>query len=324
MNPLSHKLRLAVLILFGIIFVVGTPILIGYSKGYRLDDALSLIATGGVYVHSDMPNTDVFLDGEFVERNGPFLRNTFIQDLEPNKRYGLWIEREGYHSWSKELLVQPNLVTEARVMMLPMVYVWSTTTRTTLMPVRTATGTATTTVKNPEYEELAEYFAEARDQFAVEVATTTTILIKGKLVATTTSTLEVKFPTWLALIASSTGFADEEMVREREGVAAWLRDGDVYATWVRPGDQPPFWFCEEKCARYLIIDWEEPILRYEFFPNRNDIVVLGSSRGIYAVELDERSTRNIQPIRVGQGLTFRLDGDSIIVFDGKDYYETRL
>lgn len=313
------------LITFLVVFVVGTPLLIGYSQGYRLDDALGLIQTGGIYIHSDMANTDVFLDGDFIERNGPFLRNTFIQDLLPNKRYGVWIERDGYHSWSKELLVSPNLVTEARVMMLPTRYDWATTSSSTTIEVQTATGgIATTSVKNPAFAELDTFFAESKDQFAEEVATTTAIMVQGKLIATTTSTVEIVFPEWLDEFASTTGFLDEDMVREREGVVAWLDDGDLYASWVRPNDQPPFWFCEEKCAKRLTIDWNEPILRYQFFPNRDDVVVIGSSRGIYAVELDERSQRNIQPIMAREGLTFRLDGDNIIVFDGEQYLETRL
>ena len=73
----------------------------------------------------------------------------------------------------------------------------------------------------------------------------------------------------------------------------------------------------------LLIDWSEPINRYEFFPNRNDVVILGTSRGIYAVELDQRSQRNIQIIVEAPNLDFRLQIDgTLVVYDGSEYRKT--
>ncbi len=326
MTPLSHRLRLGLLATMVVAFVIGAPLLIGYSQGYRIDDALGLIQTGGIYIHSDVGRTNVFLEGEFLESRGQFLRNTFVQTLFPGRTYSILVERDGYHSWMKDLPVYRKVVTEARVMMLPIEYVWSSTTATATVETRSVRGVmSTTTVPNPEYQELQVLFANTKDQFAVEVATSTTVMVRGQLVATTTSTVELVFPAWAERIATSSGFADGTMVREREGVVAWLRNGDLYATWVRDTDRPPFYFCMATCTPMLKIDWEEPIERYAFFPNRNDVVIVGSSRGIYAVELDDRSQRNIQPIRVGRGLSFRMTAEGeIIVFDGEVYWKTRL
>lgn len=326
MTPLSHKLRVNTLIAMVVAFIIGTPILIGYSQGYRIDDALGLIQTGGIYIHSDIANTDVFLDGAFLESNGQFLRNTFVQDLLPNRTYSVWIEKEGYQSWSKDLPVYRNLVTEARVLMLPERFVWSSTTATTTIEARSVRGTvSTSSVPNPEYLDLVDFFAKDKDQFAQEVATSTSVLVRGQLVATTTSTVETVFPEWLDRIASSTGFVQGTMVREREGVVAWLRDGNLYAAWAKSPDRPPYYFCTATCTPTLIVDWEEPIERYAFYPNRSDVVVIGTSAGVFAVELDDRSQRNIQPIQEGRGLSFRLTGEGeIVVFDGEVYWKTRL
>jgi len=330
MRPLSHNVRRRVLWVLFAIFILGTPLLIGYSKGYRLNDALGLIQTGGVYLHSDISNTLVFLDDEFVENNGAFLRNTLIQDLLPNRYYNLRAQRDGYQSWVKVLYVEPNLVTEARVMMLPSEFDWievpATTTLAVTEEIEGATSTTGTTspevVPNPEYVDLEEYFAEDKDQFAVEVATSAYAFIRGKRVATTTTVIEIQFPEWLKDVASTTNLKDKEMVREREGIVTWLENGDVFAVWARPEDPIPYFFCEADlpCKEQLSINWWEDILRYEFYPNRNDAVLVLSERGLYAVELDNRSQRNIQVILEEPNLDFRLQGDgTVIVFDTESY-----
>jgi hypothetical protein len=325
MMPLTKTYRQSLFLLMIAIFIVGTPVLIGYSKGYRLNDALSLIETGGIYLHSDFTDTSVYLDGEFIEHNGAFLRNTYMQDLTPGKRYTLWVEKPGYQSWTKQLRVSPNLVTEAGVLMLPNTFEWRHIPATTTVSEGTLlrAGTTTKVVANPEYLSTAERFSKDVDQFAVEVATTTYLTIRGKKVATTTSSTTYEFPQWLDTFASTTDLAHKDMVREREGIVTWLSNGDLSAAWARTNDAPPYYFCDKLCYSRLTIDWQEPILRYDFFPNRNDVVIIGTERGIYAVELDNRSQRNIQTIDEHTGLDFRLEGNgTLTVFDGTEYRET--
>lgn len=325
MKPLSKTYRQSVFVIMIVLFIIGTPILIGYSKGYRLGDALSLVQTGGIYLHSDLSDTSVYVAGNFVEHNGAFLRNTFMQDLTPGKRYDIWVEKPGYQSWIKTLRVKANLVTEARVLMLPQEFEWHTIPATTSVAVGLTARSSTTTrlVENPEYTARAEHFLDDKDQFEVEVATTTYTTVKGKKLATTTTISEYVFPSWMETFASTTHLGEKHMVREREGMVVWLDQGDLSASWARENDPVPFFFCDKLCYTRLSIDWYEPILRFEFFPNRNDVVILGTSRGIYAVELDNRSQRNIQTILEEPNLDFRLDGDgTLTVFDGKEYRET--
>jgi len=309
------------------VFVGGTPILIGYSKGYRLDDALSLTSTGGIYINSDVSNASVYLDNTFVDRSGAFLKNTLIQDLAPNKSYVVRMQKAGYRSWVKRLPVLPNLVTEARVLMLPEEFDWTPIRATSTVAVNSSLVSATTTqsVANPEYVDMLDYFENDKDQFAVGVATTTYEFVHGQRVATTTTTFEIQFPTWLEGVASSTHLADKTMVRERDGIVAWLEDGNLHTIWARVNDAPPYYLCTSACTDKLVIDWQEPILRYEFYPNRSDVVVLSTQRGIYAVELDNRSQRNIQPIMEGSGYDFRIFSDGTIgLFDGSVFQEASL
>jgi hypothetical protein len=325
MKPLAQTLRKRILWILFFVFLVLTPILIGYSKGYRLDDALGLIQTGGIYLHSDVSNTSVFLDDEFVENNGAFIKNTLIQDLLPNRYYAVRVEREGYQSWVKVLSVKPNLVTEARVLMLPSVFDWKTILATTTIAVSDAEEEATTTedVPNPEYEILEEFFLEDKDQFETEVATSTYEYIRGVRYASTTTVTEIRFPEWMSEVASSSMLLDKEMVREREGIVTWLENGDIFAVWGRENDPAPYYFCAETCVTQLAINWAEPIVRYEFYPNRSDVLVVVSMRGLYVIELDNRSERNLQVILEEPNLDFRFQSDgTLVVFDGATYRKT--
>lgn len=325
MPPLSRKTRLIALWCSVIVFVVGAPLLIAYSQGYRLDDALSLVHTGGIYIHSDMSRTRVYLDGEYVEANGTLFKNTLIQNLRPNKTYEVWVERDEYQSWTKVLAVQRNFVTEAAVLMLPQVFRWEQVPATTTLAVGNASSTvaSTTVVAHPRHEEFAELFAEDDEQFAVEYATTTFELVGARRVATTSTYAVLEFPEWLSLLASSSDLANKTLVRERDGIVTWLDDGAIYAAWGKENDMPPYYFCSATCTPMLTIDWAEDITYYDFYPNRNDVLVVAGAEGVYAVELDDRSQRNIQPFIEEANLTFRLTGDDeLVIFDGERFRVT--
>jgi hypothetical protein len=329
MSPLSSKLRKRVLYVLFVLFVILTPILIGYSKGYRLDDALGLIQTGGIYLHSDIANTSVYIDDEFIENNGAFLRNTLVQNLLPNRYYAVRVQHEEYQSWVKVLLVKPRFVTEARVLMLPKEFTWQFVYPTSTIPqtenVETGTTSATSTilereVTNPEFVEFEETFTETRDQFAIEVATSTYEYIRGVRYPTTTTVTEIRFPDWFNEVASTTELLEKEMVRERDGIITWIENGDVFALWARDDAIHPYFFCATTCKEKLAINWSEDITRYDFYPNRNDALIIESERGVYAVELDNRSQRNIQPILEEPNLSFRLLQDgTIAIYDGKTF-----
>ncbi len=327
MQPLSKKIRRRVLWVLLFLFVVLTPILIGFSKGYRLDDALVLIQTGGVYIHSDIANTYVFMDDEFVENNGAFLKNTLIQNLLPNRYYSIRVQREGYQDWAKVLAVKPNLVTEGRVMMMPTKFDWSIIYSTTTLSVANKADELTVTQKviNPEYAELVKLFLEEKGQFDMEVATSTYEYIRGKRRSTTTTVVETQFPDWLSNIASTSRLTSKDMVREREGIVTWLENGDLFAVWARKDDPAPYYFCMETCIDSFAINWSEDIIRYEFYPNRNDVLLVLTKSGLYAVELDGRSQRNIQIILEGLDMDFRIESGSVLVVrNGESYRKTNL
>lgn len=320
MKPLDRTIRSRMFWMCIVLFIIGTPILIGYSQGYRLNDALSLVETGGLYLYADVPNASVYLDDDFVELNGAFLRNTFIQNLTPNHGYTVRFEKEGYHTWTKQLTVRPNIVIEARVLMVPKILEWKEIPATTTVSFA-PTGTTTHEVENPEHAEAQELFVEDGGTFAIRIATTTTLFIRGKLVATTTTITTYVFPDWLEVLASTSGVTDRATVRERDGVVVWLDAGTIVAVWGNTNDPRPYYFSDT--PKETRISDGGPYTRLEFYPNRNDVVLAAAPTGIYAIELDGRPARNMQPVSKGDGLDFRVDrGNTLVVFDGAGYRET--
>jgi len=327
MKPLSHKARLSSFIILILLFILLVPILLAYSAGYRFGDALSIVRTGGVYIHSDLSNTKVYINDEFIEDNGVFLRNTLIQNLRPNKKYSVRVEKEGYRTWIKELFVRPNLVSEARILMLKNEIEFRKIDKV-LTPVVTASSTKDSVdeveILNPEYENLSELFLEDKGQFEVDVATTTTILVKGVKTATTTIISEIQLPDFFDELGVE-NIEDKEMLRERQKMVSWLENGDVKNIWSGNIESIPYFYCIEECVDLITVNLGDDIKRYDYFPGRDDVLVVLTNQGVFAVEIDSRSAQNIQPILEKRDLDFRIEnGNTIVIKDGDVFLEAVL
>jgi hypothetical protein len=67
MKPLTKKQRSTSMLILALIFILAAPVILLYSIGYRLDSDYSLQKTGGVFIHSDVSSTSVFVDKEFFK-----------------------------------------------------------------------------------------------------------------------------------------------------------------------------------------------------------------------------------------------------------------
>lgn len=123
-------------------------------------------------------------------------------------------------------------------------------------------------------------------------------------------------------IATSTSVAitkiPESLVRRR--VKVWLDGTRIFAEWQGSGDSAPRYFCDEerKCLEpILVFDSSTPISDFDFYPSRNDAVIMSLNNGIYAVELDRRQYQNFYPIYRGLSPEFRIDGSRIYIKEGE-------
>jgi hypothetical protein len=70
--------------------------------------------------------------------------------------------------------------------------------------------------------------------------------------------------------------------------------------WISKSEQVPYYYCngekEKICNEKITLDWSNEILKFEYMPGRSDVWIVLVNDGIYAVEVDHRSDRNIQKI----------------------------
>lgn len=105
---MTHKTRRNIFYTFLGIFIIVVPIIILYSLGFTFDFQKQLIvSTGGVYLKSLPSGADIYIDGKLKGKTTKLIRR-----LAP-KIYDIKITKEYYHSWEKEFIVQPHLVTKA-------------------------------------------------------------------------------------------------------------------------------------------------------------------------------------------------------------------
>ncbi|MBI1984922.1 MAG: PEGA domain-containing protein [Candidatus Wildermuthbacteria bacterium] len=95
-------------------FLLGTPSVILYSQGYRIDWNSKIIAqTGGLYIKATPGRADIYINNEFVKRTDFIFNSTLLGNLLP-KSYSVRIEKEGFEPWTKTLAIQPKQVTQVK------------------------------------------------------------------------------------------------------------------------------------------------------------------------------------------------------------------
>lgn len=385
-KPMSRSLRRLTFLTLCTVFICAIPFLFLFATGYRLDfsGTGNLISTGGVFIAVEQEEVEAYIDDELVPARR-FRSAFYAHSIEPGT-HRVHVQKEGHHTWVKELPVYPHLVTEVQAFNLPLrpqariITRFETATGTpvvfgldalpasTTEPVRRATSTATSTyVVNPEFAEKAASFG-----LALKATTTTQagrVLNKIEEAATNivrgeaTSTKDVATTT------------DEKATTTKEygGVRLFERDQDVYALWVGSRENMPYYYCAEsfprleikeisgvekkpaletilvkeskeskeaekkdiesgpvvqevpadsECVPEIRIDrkWQK-VQYFDFFPGSTDLLVVVLDDGVYAVEIDDRSWQNMQPIMQGRGLSARIDNGHVVVYDGAQFYE---
>lgn len=285
MKPLSIKKRRFYLIAFALLFLIVIPLLILYATGYRFTDTLNLIRTGGIFVSVPESGSEAYIDNFLVKQSGIFQRNIFIQNLKPGL-HDVKVVKNGFQSWSKQLQVFPQTVTEAHSFLLPeeLTLVEIPVFMVERASIPGATSTAATSsaklasnIQNPEYKKILTLFA-----------TTTSPNTKRKL-----------------------------LVKNIEGT--------LHISWTGSAANAPYYMCAgEICQKEILIKPGLKLISFDFFPGRDDLLIINLADGIYLTEIDNRSPQNIQNIFKGKNLDFRVDGGVIYVKKDKNLYYASL
>lgn len=109
---MAKKFRLILLIVCVALFLSITPIIIGYSLGYRIDfEQKRIVATGGIFLRAWPSPAEVFIDSKPVGKTNIMSNSIFTQNLLP-KNHVISVKKEGYFDYQKTLPIKEKEVTK--------------------------------------------------------------------------------------------------------------------------------------------------------------------------------------------------------------------
>lgn len=118
MEPFPAYRRRMYFGIFVALFLVLLPAVILYADGWRFKPGFGLVRTGGIFISAPYDGAIITLNGERIGQSGFLQRDFYIGDLAP-AAYSLRVERQGSRAWGRILVVEPQLVTDARAVLLP-------------------------------------------------------------------------------------------------------------------------------------------------------------------------------------------------------------
>ncbi len=117
---MTKRTRTVLFLFLGTVFCVAAPAIILYSQGYRLNFQEKWFSkVGAFYFQVTPPRAEVFINEKSMGQTARVLGSMLTKNFSPGSYY-VRIQKEGYHSWSKQLEITEKQVTEAKhVVLLP-------------------------------------------------------------------------------------------------------------------------------------------------------------------------------------------------------------
>lgn len=292
-RPTNYKFRLAYFLLFVVVFIIGIPILVFYSAGYTIDETFNLSIRGGIYVYTPEPDTSVFIGNELKNTSGFFNKEILVGGLKPDQ-YTVLATNEDFWPWAKIVTVRRGEVEALFPFLVPKVV-----------------DAEEILANTSDYREILEVFAEKRELLASAVSKTPAKM-NGAVATGTTAT--------------------HETITRRQ-VEVWLDNDTLFARYLGRDDAAPNYYCytvttdpknilgelreEEECSDPIrVFESSVPIRTFDFYPYRDDAIIVALDNGIYAIETDFRSYQNFYPLFRGENPDFRVYKNQVYVKDG--------
>lgn len=297
MRPVSHTRRRIYFLIFSVAFVLLIPIVTLVASGYRLQ-GFKLVATGGMALYNIPEDAEVYMNYKPV-KFGLLSRSFLLQNIAPGD-YFIVVAKAGHWSWAKHLTVGEKRVSTASILLLPQ------SPKLTLIP---------------EYE--IEQRLSERIDFPFFNSTTTEKKVSSKY----RDALDLFDPALnkKVLLAKAGTSTELTVQKTKDNVYLWKEGDKLYAGWEGTKNNAPFFFCNEKsCATTQVVFERGDITSYDFFPGRNDVALVLTSEGLYAVEIDMRTEQNLQPLYTAKGIDFRVDEEQLYIKEGNRLFEIEL
>lgn len=308
-KPLSYRHRNLFFSLLTTVFFLSLPFLFLYATGYRFSfNETGFVSTGGLYIAVERTGAEIYINDELVRETRAFRRAFYSQGLE-EKTHRVHVQKEGHHTWVKELPVYPHLVTEAQAFNLPLI-----PQVRVISPWQTANGvnvlTSTSTVLQNS-KPINQFLFEPRAATSTLVANSEFISLLGLFETPTTSTSSNRSSVTINDFIQTTSSTDATTTKEWRGVRIYENEnGEIYATFVGSRSQMPYYYCADPFPPYV------PSVSSS---TRGITASVASADKAMAAEFDEDLALEVQTVSTETECdpTIKLDtkGESVSYFD---------
>ncbi|OGZ42147.1 MAG: hypothetical protein A3C80_01895 [Candidatus Ryanbacteria bacterium RIFCSPHIGHO2_02_FULL_45_43] len=275
---MTRTYRRTLFLISSILFFIAAMIIVLFSLGYRLSKDGGIVKTGGLFIAS-VPSTEVqiFVNNKFVKKTALISRSIFMQSLTP-ATYNIRIEREGFHTWEKNIVVEPERVSEVRALMVKDPVDGKILSRGNFISIEAESEKILKVVTEKKE---TRFFDTEKEEFL------STIPEKSQPAPETLpSTAQA-----VLLRENPDGY---DIDAEKEKILWW--DGrTILVEWLNPQTLP--FYTKESTIK--IIDSNQPIREAVFYPRR-DAVIATYENAVMIIELDGRGGHVITPVYKGK------------------------
>lgn len=111
---MTKKTRAILFLTCLFLFLLIAPSAIFYSQGYRIDfKTKKIVQTGGIFLKVEPKQATVFVDEKLKKKTDFLFGTVIIKNLLPGW-HKIRVEKNGFHSWEKNLEIKEKEVTEAK------------------------------------------------------------------------------------------------------------------------------------------------------------------------------------------------------------------
>lgn len=309
-----QKRRILWLIL-AFLFLVATPPLLLYAKGYRLDfEQRKIKEVGGMYIKSIPRKARISINSKYRDDTPTFLRN-----LTPEEYY-IEVAKEGYHVWRKKLIVEPGIVTEVRNIFLfpqnPSKEKITQEDAKTIFPQNSLNSKKTPSevlksidAKNiqADYFDDDKYFALTKNGFVF-------------FLNPETKSLDQLNPAPI-----DTARAESFRIAKNKSKILYWNKHEIYVYYLKDILIQPF---KKKGDVELLTRRQNTIAKADFLPKNSQYIVFETQGKIKALELDNRDIRNVVDVYRAKGSLddwkFSEKESTLYVREGANYYKVKI
>ncbi len=298
-NKVSIIKRRITVVVFILLFLVLAPTIVFYANGNILGEGWNILATGGLFINSMQPDSQLYVNGKIKETTGFFTRNYLLKNLKPGV-YAVSVKKDGYNDWSNKIKVFANKVTESKVFMLPSSIDITEIKKSLEIEKILSTTTIHETKLNPNYKIIKNLFDEdlTLEKYISVLSTTT-----DKTTKYAPGTKENPIKNWYLSI--------------------WYESGDIYIGWNGSANSTPSIFWEESIneikfqSQLKVYSFGSNIVSLDFFPGESEVIIISVGDKVYAVEAENNPEKKLQVLYSGKAPDFRVFNNNIYINDGE-------